>query len=94
MPQKPKTSATRRTLARAFLLEYGILGLVTAFLAGAIGSLAAYYVMTDLMELSFTFLPGTTAATASLGVLVALVLGFWGTWRALAQKAAPLLRND
>ena len=27
-------------------------------------------------------------------VLVALVLGFWGTWRALAQKAAPLLRND
>jgi predicted lysophospholipase L1 biosynthesis ABC-type transport system permease subunit len=26
--------------------------------------------------------------------LVALVLGFWGTWRALAQKSAPLLRND
>ncbi len=86
--------ATRRMLARTFILEYGLLGLVTAVIAGAIGSLAAYYVMTDLMELSFTFLPGTAAATASLGVLVALLLGFWGTWRALAQKAAPHLRND
>ena len=86
--------ATRRMLARTFLLEYGLLGLVTAIIAAAIGTLAAYYVMTDLMELSFTFLPGTAAATAGLGVLVALVLGFWGTWRALAQKAAPLLRND
>ena len=86
--------ARRRTLTRAFLMEYGLLGLVTAVIAAAIGSLAAYYVMTDLMELSYTFLPGTAAATACLGVLVALLLGFWGTWRALAQKAAPLLRND
>ncbi|MDX1424594.1 MAG: FtsX-like permease family protein [Kiloniellales bacterium] len=86
--------ATRRTLARAFLVEYGLLGLVTAVIAAAIGSLAAYYVVTDLMELSFTFLPGTVAATAFLGVLVALVLGFWGTWRALKHKSAPLLRND
>ncbi len=86
--------ATRATLARAFLIEYGLLGLVTAVIAAAIGSLAAYYVMTELMELEFVFLPGTVAATACLGVLVALVLGFWGTWRALAQKSAPLLRND
>ena len=86
--------ARRRTLARAFLVEYGLLGLVTAVIAAAIGTLAAYYVMTDLMELGFTFLPGTAAATACLGVLVALLLGFWGTWRALAQKSAPLLRND
>ena len=86
--------ARRRTLARAFLVEYGLLGLVTAVIAAAIGSLAAYYVLTDLMELDFTFLPGTAAATACLGVLVTLLLGFWGTWRALAQKSAPLLRND
>ena len=86
--------ATRATLARIFLVEYGLLGLVTAVIAGAIGSLAAYYVMTELMELEFVLLPGTVAATACLGVLVALLLGFWGTWRALAQKSAPLLRND
>jgi len=86
--------ATRPMLARAFLVEYGLLGLVTAVIAAAVGSLAAYYVLTDLMELGFTFLPGTVAATALLGVLVALALGFWGTWRALSQKSAPLLRND
>jgi putative ABC transport system permease protein len=86
--------ATRATLARIFLVEYGLLGLVTAVIAAAIGSLAADYVMTQLMELDFIVLPGTVAATAGLGVLVALVLGFWGTWRALAQKSAALLRND
>ncbi len=86
--------ATRRTLARAFLVEYGLLGLVTSLIAGVIGSLAAYYVLTELMELEFTLLPGTVVATAVVGVLVTLLLGFWGTWRALSQKSAPLLRND
>jgi putative ABC transport system permease protein len=27
-------------------------------------------------------------------VAVTLALGFYGTWRALGQKAAPLLRNE
>jgi len=86
--------ATRRTLARAFLIEYGLLGLVSSLFAGVVGSIAAYYVMTELMDLDFTFLPGTVVMTALVGVAMTLLMGFWGTWRALTQKSAPLLRND
>jgi putative ABC transport system permease protein len=33
------------------------------------------------------------AATVVLAVVLTIVLGFAGTWRALGQKAAPHLRN-
>ena len=86
--------ARRATLARAFLYEYGLLGLTAAVLAAAIGSLAAYLVTTELLEMSFVFRPGAVAVGALPGVAIALIFGFAGTWRALSQPAAPLLRNE
>lgn len=86
--------ATRGALARAFLLEYGLLGLVTACLAAVLGSLAAWLVLTQIMEMPFTFLPGAVVATALGAAVVTILFGFAGTWRALSQKAAPLLRNE
>jgi putative ABC transport system permease protein len=86
--------ATRRDIALAFVLEYGLLGLVTAAIALAVGSLAAFLVLTEVMELKFTFIP--VAATGSAGVALVVTLGFGlgATWWALGRKAAPLLRNE
>jgi putative ABC transport system permease protein len=87
--------ATRRDVARAFLLEYGLLGLVTAALAAAIGTAAAYFFLTQAMrDGEWVFLPGVVVATALLGTAITLGLGFLGVWRALGAKAAPLLRNE
>ncbi len=86
--------ATRRSLAQAFLLEYGLLGLVTAAIAAAIGSLAAYLVLTEIMRSDFVFLPDAVITTALLATAITVAFGFVGTWRALGQKAAPLLRNE
>jgi putative ABC transport system permease protein len=86
--------ATRADVARAFLLEYGLLGLVTGALAAALGSLAGYLFLTQVMESEWLFLPMPVLATALLGMLITLALGFAGTWRALGQPAAPLLRNE
>jgi len=86
--------ATRRDLAVAYTLEYGLLGLVTGLIAAAMGSAAAWVVMTEVMDSPFTFLPGTVAATAVLAAAATLAFGYAGTWRALRQKAAPLLRNE
>lgn len=86
--------ARRRTLMRAYLVEYGLLGLVTAAIAAVIGCLAAGLVMTEVMEMPFTLLPGAAAGTALVGVAVTLALGFAGTWRALSRKSSPLLRNE
>ena len=86
--------ATRRDLARVFFLEFGLLGLMAAGLAAALGSGAAYFFVTHALESDWEFLPGTVAGIALLGIAVTLFIGFAGTWQALGQKAAPLLRNE
>ncbi|WP_420345783.1 ABC transporter permease [Pelagibius sp.] len=86
--------ATRRVVAQAFLLEYGLLGLVTAVIASIIGTGAAYLVLTEIMRTPFIFLPDSVITTALLATAITVAFGFAGTWRALGQKAAPLLRNE
>ena len=86
--------ATRRRIMGTLLLEYGLLGLVTALVAAVIGSLAAWGVVTQVMKFDFAFDPLAVAAAVVIALAVTLALGFYGTWRALGQKAAPLLRNE
>jgi putative ABC transport system permease protein len=86
--------ATRRSIAAAFLIEHGLLGLVTAAVAGAIGTLAAYALVTGPMRGDWVFLPGPLAATLFFSMLFALALGFAGTWHALGAKPARYLRNE
>ncbi|HZH52758.1 MAG TPA: ABC transporter permease [Microvirga sp.] len=85
--------ATRARLISAYALEYGLLGLATAVFGLLAGSLAAYFIITRVMNLGFTpDLSGAVLASA-LAVLVAVGLGLLGTWRILSQKPAQYLRN-
>jgi putative ABC transport system permease protein len=86
--------ATRRMTGLGYLFEFGLLGLATALLSLLFGTLAAWLVLTRVMELPFGFLPWTALATVLAAVATTALFGFAGTWRALSQKAAPLLRNE
>lgn len=86
--------ATQGDLWRVFLVEYGVLGLVTSLLAGLVGSVVAWAVLTFVMRIDFTFLPDIAAITMALCVLATLAIGYGGTWRALKSPAAPYLRNE
>ena len=86
--------ATRGNLIDGLALEYGFMGLATSLIALLLGSAAAYGFVHWVMEGSFGFLPGVALATAGIGAALAIFIGLAGTWRALGQKAAPLLRND
>ena len=86
--------ATRGTITTAFLLEYGMLGAATALVAAAVGTLAAYGLVTVPMRSEWVFLPGPLAAILALAVVLTLVFGFAGTWRALGAKPAAYLRNE
>ncbi|MSO71537.1 MAG: FtsX-like permease family protein [Alphaproteobacteria bacterium] len=86
--------ARRRNVLASFLIEYGLLGFVTAAISGLLGTAAASSVLEWAMKLDWVFLPGVAATTAIGATLLTLGLGFLGTWRALGQKPAPLLRND
>jgi putative ABC transport system permease protein len=85
--------ATRRQLVAAYALEYLLIGLATAAVGVAAGSLAAWRVIVDVMTLPFAwqFAPAATAALAALAVTVAF--GLIGTVTALNRKPAPVLRN-
>ena len=85
--------ATRARLLAAFLLEYGIIGLLTAIFGVLAGAAAAYGVVKEVMSLDFVWL-WPQAVAAALGALVFTVgLGLIGTWRILGKKPAPYLRN-
>ena len=86
--------ATRRDLVSAFLLEYGLLGLLAAAVASLLGTVAAYLILTEIMRTDWVFLPGAAALSAGAALLLTLVLGYAGTWRALGASPAAYLRND
>jgi len=86
--------ATRRDVLLGLALEYGLMGLVTAAAAVVLGSLAGYGFVTWGLEGDFVLLPGVALATAAAGAAIAILVGLAGTWRALGQKPAPLLRNE
>ena len=86
--------ATRRNILRAYLTEFGLLGAATAIIAAVLGTVASWLVLTKIMDFTWTLLPGETAITVVGATVVTMLLGFAGIWRALGQKAAPLLRNE
>ncbi|MGE5477805.1 MAG: ABC transporter permease [Bacteroidales bacterium] len=86
--------ATRADLWRAWLLEFGIIGLTTGLAAGAIGAAAAWAILVHVMRADWVFLPGLAAATVATCVGASLLAGFAGTFAAMRAKAAPLLRGE
>ncbi|QEX24990.1 glycosyl transferase family 1 [Hypericibacter adhaerens] len=86
--------ATRRDLARAFLMEQGLLGLVTGLLAILLGSIASWVLVTYAMDSEWSFSAPAAIAIALGGAALALLIGLGGTWRALSTPAAPQLRNE
>jgi putative ABC transport system permease protein len=86
--------ATRGRLALAFAIEHGLVGALTAAAACGIGTLAAYALVTGPMRTEWVFLGSPLLLTAGIGVLLTLLLGFVGTWRALGARPARYLRNE
>lgn len=86
--------ATRGRIAAQYLVEYGLLGLITAAIAAGLGTAVAWAVTVWLMRLEWSVAGGVIAATVGAGITITLVLGFVGTWRRLGQTAASVLRNE
>jgi putative ABC transport system permease protein len=85
--------ATRGRLLFAYALEYLLIGLATAIFAVAAGSAAALLVITQVMTLTFVWLPGPALAAAAGAVAATVVLGLVGTFSALGQRPGPVLRT-
>ena len=85
--------ATRWRLLGAYALEYLLLGLATAIVGVAAGSLAASLVMTEVMNLSFAWQAVPALAATLCAATLTVTFGLIGTFSALGQKPAPVLRH-
>lgn len=85
--------ARRIEVLGAYLLEFGLLGLVIATIAAAAGTVAGWAILVFAMKSDFVFSATAVAGSASLSVVLTVLLGLIGTWYALGQKAAPMLRD-
>ncbi|MDQ0511312.1 ABC transporter permease [Ancylobacter amanitiformis] len=85
--------ATRARLIGAYALEYAALGLVTALVAVGAGAIAAFVVVTRVMNLPFAWSSGAALGAVAAALVLTVGFGLIGTWRALGQKPARILRN-
>jgi len=85
--------ATRLRLLTAYCIEYLLIGGATTFFGVIAGSLASWLIVAQLMHLPFTWLPWPALAAALGAVVVTVALGLAGTYTALGQKPASVLRN-
>ncbi|HWB48222.1 MAG TPA: FtsX-like permease family protein [Stellaceae bacterium] len=86
--------AERRTLAAAFLAEYGLMGLAAAVIAALLGTLIAWLLVTGPLAADWHFAAAPLALLIAAAVGLTMALGFAGTWRALGVAAGPRLRHD
>jgi putative ABC transport system permease protein len=85
--------ATRGDVLRANLLEYAVLGTVTATVALAVGTAAAWATIRFVMEAEFQFAVAGALGAAAGGAILIVLLGLAGTWRMLGLRPAPVLRT-
>ena len=85
--------ARRKDIVMAWLLEYALLGLLTALCASFIGTAASWALITGFLNASFSANLTVIASTAFLGAIATCLLGLFGAWRSLGHRPAPHLRE-
>ena len=85
--------ATRARLIAAYAMEYAMLGIATAVFAVIAGTVAAWYVIVEIMHVGFAFQPMTALVAALVALVLSVGFGLIGTWRVLGERPAPVLRN-
>lgn len=86
--------ATQARILTAHALEYGLLALVTAGFAVALGTAAAWSTLTFVMDVPFSFSLTALAQAMSVALGLVLVFGGLGTWQVLRARPVPYLRSE
>ena len=85
--------ARRKDILVAWLLEYALLGLLTALCASVIGTAASAALISGFLRADFYPDVTVIASTAIIGAVATCLLGLFGAWRSLGHRPAPHLRE-
>lgn len=83
--------ATRRNVLTAYLMEYAMLGLITGVIALALGTIAAWFVITRVFSAEWVTPYATMGFTITAAIVVTVGFGLVLTWRILGVKAGRVL---
>ncbi|WP_029898104.1 ABC transporter permease [Desulfohalovibrio reitneri] len=86
--------ATSRDILAVLTLELVLLGVVAGIAAAGLGVLLSWLLVEEVMNLQWTFMPGTALLTVGAATAVTVLLGLSGMRRVLRQKPAEILRNE
>jgi putative ABC transport system permease protein len=86
--------ATRRQLLTSFMIEYGLLGFVSALFGVLSGTLGAWYLARFILEMPWSFSWETAVLTAVAAMALSIAAGLLVTARALSAKPSAYLRNE
>lgn len=86
--------ATRGDVLRAYLVEYGLLGLLAAVLAALLGLAGTWAFVEFVLEIDFWADPALLIWVAIGTVALAIVVGMLTTWSALSTRPASFLREE
>lgn len=86
--------ATRGVVARGFAVEYALLGVAAGVAGTGLAVALAWGVQRWLIEVPWHWQPAILAAGVTGATLLALAVGFLGSFRLLGQKPLGVLRSE
>ena len=86
--------ATRGLIARAFAIEYVLLGAVAGLIGLALGSVLSWAVLQYVFDLPWSIHPRVLGIGLLLTMLLTLIVGFASTYRILGQRPLAVLRHE
>jgi putative ABC transport system permease protein len=85
---------TRRRILVSHAIEYGLLALIAAIFATALGAFAAWIVLSKVMSVAFVFSASAVLQALGLAMAMAAAFGGYGTWSVLRAPAVPYLKSE
>lgn len=85
---------TRGRILASHLIEYAILAIVAAAFATALGALAAWIVVSQVLTVGFVFSPAAVGQALGLALALVALFGGLGTWGVLRAPAVPYLKSE
>ncbi len=85
--------ATRSQIISAYIIEFGLVGAITALLSVMVGTIGAWAIVTYLLQIIWHFSFLSAFIPAALALTLAMCAGGAGIWRALSVAPGSILRN-
>ena len=86
--------ATRGLIARAFAVEYALLGFIGGIMAVGLSSALSWLVLRHVFDLTWNLHPIVLFTGLACTVLLTLLVGLLSTFRILGQRPLAVLRHE